>query len=80
MIDQLIANLEGLSARIAELEEEHGGEDGFLGQFESLTKPNVLARSREIRGIKDMNEEARCSERMACAYSTSFRTENRHQG
>jgi len=27
-IDQLVANLEGLSARIAELEEEHGGEDG----------------------------------------------------
>ena len=42
-----------------ELEEEHGGEDGLLGQFELLTKPNVLARSREIRGIKDMNEEAK---------------------
>jgi type I restriction enzyme M protein len=59
IIDQLKANLEGLSARIVELEEEHGGEDGLLGQFELLTKPNVLARSREIRGIKDMNEEAK---------------------
>jgi len=57
-VDQLIANLEGLSARISELEEEHGGEDGFLGQLEPLTKPSVLARSREIRGIKDTNEEA----------------------
>ena len=58
-IDQLKENLEGLSARIVELEEQHGGEDGFLGQFELLTKPNVLARGREIRGIKDMNEEAK---------------------
>ena len=57
-IDQLVANLEGLSARITELEEEHGGEDGFLGQIEPLTKPSVLARSREIRGVKEMNEEA----------------------
>jgi len=30
----------------------------FLGQIEPLTKPNVLARSREIRGIKDANDEA----------------------
>jgi type I restriction enzyme M protein len=57
-IDKLVANLEGLSARITELEEEHGGDDGYLGQLEPLTKPGVLARSREIRGIKDTKEEA----------------------
>jgi type I restriction enzyme M protein len=38
-IDQLAAELEGVIAKLAELEEEHGGEDGAFAELDKVNKP-----------------------------------------
>jgi type I restriction enzyme M protein len=48
------AQLEAATASLTELEEEHGGEDGFL----STPQPKIKARLREIRNDKDADDEA----------------------
>ena len=45
------------TATLAELEEEHGGEDGFLGALDKINKAEVNARLKEIKGDKDAKEE-----------------------
>jgi type I restriction enzyme M protein len=57
VIEQLSADLEGLTARLAELEEEHGGEDGIFAELEKVNKANVADRLREIQGDKEAKEE-----------------------
>ena len=57
-IDALTAELDGVSARLTELEEEHGGEDGAFAELDKITKPTVTARLREIRGDPEAREEA----------------------
>lgn len=57
-IDQLAAELEGVSARLTEVEEEHGGEDGAFSEFDKVNKGNVAARLREIKGDKEAKDEA----------------------
>ena len=57
-IDQLAAELEGVTARLAELEEEHGGEDGAFAELDKVNKANVAARLKEIKGDKDAKDEA----------------------
>lgn len=52
------AELEALTASLAELEEEHGGEDGWLGALEKINKAEVTARLKEIKGDKEAKEEA----------------------
>lgn len=56
-IDACMADLEGTSATLAELEEEHSGEEGFLGALEKINKAEVNARLKEIKGDKDAKEE-----------------------
>ena len=51
------AELEALTARLTELEEEHGGEDGFLGALEKINKAEVNARLKEIKGDPEAREE-----------------------
>ncbi len=51
------AELEAITASIAELEEEHGGEEGFLGALEKINKAEVNARLKEIKGDKEAKEE-----------------------
>jgi len=41
-----------------ELEEEHGGEEGFLGGLDKIAKAEVNARLKEIKGDKEAKEEA----------------------
>ncbi|WP_455423690.1 hypothetical protein [Chloracidobacterium validum] len=48
-LDDLTAKLEGVSAKLAELEEEHGGEDGAFSELEKITKATVSATLREWR-------------------------------
>ena len=48
-IDACMADLEGITATLAELEEEHGGEDGFLGVLEKINKAEVNTRLKELR-------------------------------
>jgi integrase/recombinase XerD len=51
------AALEVATTGLAELEEEHGGEEGFLGALDKIAKVEVAARLKEIKGHKDAKEE-----------------------
>lgn len=57
-IDQLAAELDSVTARMTELEEEHGGEDGAFAEFDKVNKGNVTARLKEIKGDKEARDEA----------------------
>ncbi|TPE46527.1 type I restriction-modification system subunit M [Amaricoccus solimangrovi] len=57
-IDGLIGKLETASARLAELEEEHGGDEGAFAELDKVNKANVTARLKEIKGDKDAADEA----------------------
>ncbi len=57
-IDGLAAVLESVDAQLAELEEEHGGEDGAFAELDKVNKANVAARLKEIKGDRDAKEEA----------------------
>jgi len=57
-IDRLAAELDGIAARMAELEEENGGEEGAFSELEKVNKANVSARLKEIRGDREAKEEA----------------------
>jgi type I restriction enzyme M protein len=56
-IDQLAAELEGVTARLTEMEEEHGGEDGAFADLDKVNKANVAARLNEIKRDKDAKDE-----------------------
>ena len=49
-IETLTAELEGVTARLAELEEEHGGEEGAFSELDKVNKANVAARLKEVKG------------------------------
>ena len=57
-IDVLTAELEGVIARLAELEEEHGGEEGFFSELDKVNKANVAARLKEIKSDREAKDEA----------------------
>ncbi len=57
-LDQLAADLESVSASIAELEEENGGDEGAFAELEKINKAAVAARLREIRNDREAKEEA----------------------
>ena len=57
-IDQLTTDLEAVTARLAELEEEHGGEEGAFSELDKVNKVNVAARLKEIKGDKEAKDEA----------------------
>jgi type I restriction enzyme M protein len=51
------AELEVSAASLAELEEEHGGEEGFLGALDKIARAEVSARLWEIKGDKEAKDE-----------------------
>ena len=57
-IDAAQAELESVIASLAELEEEHGGEEGFLGALDRIAKAEVNARLREIKGLIGKDQDA----------------------
>ena len=57
-ITELEAELEYLSAQMADLEEEHGGEEGLYAELEKVNKGNVTARLKEIKGDPEADDEA----------------------
>ncbi|MBN8279114.1 MAG: type I restriction-modification system subunit M [Gammaproteobacteria bacterium] len=57
-LDVRQAELEAASASLAELEDEHGGEEGALGALDKLAKAEVNARLKEIKGDKEARDEA----------------------
>jgi type I restriction enzyme M protein len=57
-LDVKQAEQEAATAGLAELEEEHGDEEGFLGALDKIARAEVSARLREIKGDKDAKDEA----------------------
>jgi type I restriction enzyme M protein len=57
-IDRIAAELETVAARLAELEEEQGGEEGAFSELDKVNKANVAARLKEIKGDRQAKEEA----------------------
>ena len=58
-IDAAQSELEAVTASLAELEEEHGGEDGFLGALDMIAKAEVSARLKEIKGVAGKDQDAK---------------------
>lgn len=50
--------LENLATQLAELEEEHGGEEGLYAELDKVSKANVAARLKEIKGDREAEDEA----------------------
>jgi type I restriction enzyme M protein len=57
-IDQISAKLETVTAALAEIEEEHGGEDGAFSELDKVNKASVVSRLNEIKGDKEAKDEA----------------------
>ena len=58
-IDQLAADLESVTARLAEMEEEHDGEEGAFAELDKVNKANVAARLKEMKSTEgQMSREA----------------------
>ena len=57
-IDQLVVDLDIVTASLSEMAEEHGGEDGVFAELDKVNKVNVTARLKEIKGDKDAKDEA----------------------
>ena len=58
VITNLEVEMETAAARMTELEEEHGGDEGFFSELEKVNKANVIARLREIEGDNEAKDEA----------------------
>ncbi len=56
--DKLTAELESVTARKTELEEEHSGDEGAFSELDKVNKANVTARLKEIKGDRETQEEA----------------------
>jgi type I restriction enzyme M protein len=58
-IDLGQAELDAATASIAELEEEHGGEEGFLGALDKIGKGEINARVKELKGANGKDQEVK---------------------
>ena len=56
-IESQQAALETTSASLVELEEEHGGEEGYLGALDKIAKAEISARLKEIKSDKESKDE-----------------------
>jgi type I restriction enzyme M protein len=56
-IETLEAESETLAGQLSELEEEHGGEEGYFAELDKVNKSNVQARLKELRGDRDAAAE-----------------------
>jgi type I restriction enzyme M protein len=57
-LDAKQAELEAATASLAEVEEEHGGEEGYLGSLDKIAKAEVNARLKEFKSDKEGKDEA----------------------
>ena len=57
-IDQLVVELDSVTACLSEMAEEHGGEDGAFAELDKVNKASVVARLKEIRGEKNLEDES----------------------
>lgn len=61
-IIQLEADRDAVVAKVEELEEEHGGEDGYFADMEKVNKANVQKRLKDIKKDKDAKDEVKVLE------------------
>jgi type I restriction enzyme M protein len=57
-IQELTSELESVTSRLTELEEEHGSEEGAFADFDKVNKANVVARLKEIKSDPEAKDEA----------------------
>ena len=57
-LDATQTELEATTASVAELEEEAGGEEGYLGALDKVAKGDVNARLSEIKSDRNATDEA----------------------
>ena len=57
-IDKLAVDLESVTARMTELEEEQGGEEGAFSTLDKVNKAEVTGRLKEIKGDNEAKDEA----------------------
>ena len=57
-IEKLAVKLESVTARMTELEEEQGGEEGAFSGLDKVNKANVMAGLKEIKGDPEAKGEA----------------------
>jgi type I restriction enzyme M protein len=57
-INKLTAELENATTKMAELEEEHGGEEGAFFDLDKMNNATVSARLKEVNGNPEAKEEA----------------------
>jgi len=63
-IDKLAADLEAATARLAELEEENGGEEGAFSEIEKVNRASVMEKLRVESGELRVEEKAALEEWM----------------
>ncbi len=51
-IENLESEKESIVAELTEMEEEHGGEDGYFAEFDKINKASVAARIKELKSEK----------------------------
>ena len=56
-IDKLASDLESVTARMIEMEEEHGGEEGAFSELDKVNKAAVTARLKEINGLYSKDQD-----------------------
>jgi len=57
-LETLQAELDAATSALADIEEEHGGEEGVLGSLDKIAKAEVSARLKEINSDADAADEA----------------------
>ncbi len=58
IVDKITAELESVTARSTELEEENSGEEGAFSELDKVNKASVTARLKEIKGDREAQDEA----------------------
>ena len=58
-LDAVQAECEAAAASLVEMEEEHDGEEGFLGALDKIAKAEVNARLKEITDLVAKDEDAK---------------------
>ena len=58
-LTKLESQLESIASQLAELEEEHGGEEGLFVELDKVNKANIGTRLKEIKGDKDAKDETK---------------------
>lgn len=57
-LESAIMELESVVTQITEMEDEHGGDEGFFSEFDKVNKKSIAARLKEIAKNKESDEEA----------------------